>query len=115
MNRSVSGRNIHKASGTRSFLDLARHPMGLLGNGGPRPAEDASCLRRGVPVLVTEFLREQGPYRLGRLVFRVAGPDPIVWERYRFLLGHKAARSLSPTFEIGRAGPGRSLAEGRGM
>ena len=101
----MNNSDIHRASGTKSFLDLARHPLNLLGIGDDNPTVDISWLRQGVPVVVACFLRQGEPYRLGRLVLQAESFNPITWEHYRFLRGYKPERSLHPPFEVRNVGP----------
>jgi hypothetical protein len=101
----VRYQNIHKASGTRSFFDISRHPKTLFVNSGEGSDTDIYSLRQGVPVVVSAFLREQGRFRPGRLVLDVSRSEKIVWEHYRFLLGYKTAKFLYPPYEALNPGP----------
>jgi len=98
----VSRRDIRKASGTQSFLDLARSPGRLLRSGNGEA--DMANLREGLTIAVSAFMRTRVAFRQGRLLLCAAAPAPMVWEQYRFILGYQAVKPLAPPYSVTDAG-----------
>jgi hypothetical protein len=104
----MSKKGYIRAFGTKSVIDLARHPGSLFRRTAEDASADLSRLRRGARMAVAAFLRQRGgPFRQGRLVLCASDTPPVTWERYRFLGGYKTVKSLHSPYDAGYAGPVR--------